>query len=70
VYLTVSAIWIAASDTVVYSLVSDEAARTTISIAKGMMFIVLTSILLYYLVSKGFRSLELSQRQLREDEGR
>lgn len=70
VYLAVSAVWIAVSDTVVFMLVSDGPTRTSISIVKGMGFIILTSILLFYLVSKGFRSLERSQRDLRENEGR
>ncbi|OPY32482.1 MAG: sensory histidine kinase AtoS [Methanomassiliicoccales archaeon PtaU1.Bin124] len=68
VYLTVSAVWIGSSDTIVYMLVEDPALRTSISIVKGMVFIILSALLIYYLVARGFRSLEASKRSLSENE--
>jgi PAS domain S-box-containing protein len=58
VYLGVSAVWIGSSDTILFILVRDESLRTTLSIAKGMVFILLTSLLLYYLMRQGFDKLE------------
>lgn len=57
VYFTVSAIWIFLSDIIVNVMIDSPSLRTDISIVKGIGFILLTSVLLYYLVKKGFDSL-------------
>ncbi len=66
VYFVVSAVWILLSDNGVYLMVADPSTRTNISIVKGIGFILLTSVLLYYLVKKGFDSLRSSQTSLRQ----
>ena len=70
VYFTVSAIWILLSDNVVYLMVEDPATRNQLSMVKGIAFILVTSLLLYYLVKKGFDSLKRSQASLRQSETR
>ena len=70
VYFTVSAIWILLSDNVVYLMVEDPATRNQLSMVKGIAFILVTSLLLYYLVKKGFDSLRRSQASLRQSETR
>ncbi len=70
VYFIVSAIWIFLSDNIVWTLIEDPSVRYNISVVKGLAFIILTTILLYYLVKKGFDSLNSSQNSLRKSERR
>jgi len=70
VYFIVSALWIFLSDNIVFLTVQDPTMRYDISVVKGLAFIILTSILLYYLVKKGFDSLKTSQASLRRSERR
>ena len=51
-YAVTSVIWIATSDQLVEFLFSDRAAATEISIGKGVLFVVLTSWLLYALLRR------------------
>jgi PAS domain S-box-containing protein len=70
VYFVVSAFWIFLSDNIVYIMVEDPSMRYNISVVKGLAFIIMTSILLYYLVKKGFDSLRSSQASFRKSERR
>ena len=70
VYFTVSAVWILLSDNIVYFMVADPSMRNNLSMIKGIAFILLTSILLFYLVKRGFDSLRDSQSSLRQSETR
>ena len=63
IYLVISLLWIFFSDSFVYNLVSDESLRKEISIVKGWLFVIVTSILLFYLI---FRNL-LSYHKLKQD---
>lgn len=51
-YAAVSAVWIVASDKVVELWFFDRAAATEISIIKGLLFVTLTSTLLYFLLRR------------------
>ncbi len=52
-YVAGAAVWIVASDAVLGALVRDVGLATTLSIAKGLLFVVATGFLLYVLVSRG-----------------
>ncbi|HEY3420149.1 MAG TPA: PAS domain-containing protein [Methanomassiliicoccales archaeon] len=51
-------------------MIEDPSMRYNISLVKGLAFIILTSLLLYYLVKKGFDSLRSSQASFRKIERR
>jgi len=70
VFIVVSALWIVLSDYLVYSMVDDTATASSISVAKGLGFIAVTSLLIYVLVNRGFRSLKSAQDSLRRSENR
>lgn len=50
VYFIVGSLWILLSDKLVEFLVEDKATATTISIAKGWFYVVVSGILIYFLV--------------------
>ena len=62
VYAVFSCLWIYLSDTALGFIISDPVVITRISVYKGFLFVVVTSILLYHLVSRYF----LESSQLKE----
>jgi len=63
VYFVISVIWILGSDTLLNTLTSDDDLILRLSIVKGAGFVIVTSILLYYLVSRELReAYELKQK--------
>jgi PAS domain S-box-containing protein len=62
VYAIFSCLWIYLSDTVLGSVISDPALITRISVYKGFLFVIITSVLLYQLSSRYL----LESRQLKE----
>ena len=51
-YLLIGALWILFSDMIAGRLITDPSALTTISIYKGWGFIIVTSLLLYWLIKR------------------
>lgn len=62
IYAIFSCLWIYFSDTVLGFFITDPASLIQISVFKGFFFVIITSILLYQLVSRYF----LESRQLKE----
>jgi hypothetical protein len=61
IYAVLGALWIFFSDRVAAILSSTPEALTQISIIKGWLYVLLTTLLLYNLVSRGMKELVLSQ---------
>jgi PAS domain S-box-containing protein len=69
IYALFGILWICLSDTVVGWLIHDPAALTRLSVYKGILFIVLTSALLYFLISRYLsRVAEYDLRLLKSEE--
>jgi two-component system, cell cycle sensor histidine kinase and response regulator CckA len=68
VYALFGCLWIYFSDTVLAWLVSDHAIMTQIAIFKGLLFIALTSTLLFFLITRLRDKIEQSTKALRESE--
>jgi PAS domain S-box-containing protein len=66
IYALVGCLWIYTSDTVLGWLVKDPHIMVHIAIYKGSLFIVLTSLLLYFLVSRYNRNLAASEQALKD----
>ena len=66
IYALFGGLWIYASDTVLGWIVHNPQAMVQIAIYKGSFFIILTSLLLYFLISRYNRDLTVSEQALRE----
>ena len=68
VYALFGCLWIYFSDTVLAWLVSDQEIMTQIAIFKGLLFMALTSTLLFFLITRLRDKIEKSTKALRESE--
>ena len=68
IYAAFGSAWIYFSDTVLNWLVSDQYILKEISIFKGLLFIITTSVLLYFLISRLSNQIKQSTDALRENE--
>ena len=70
VYIFFGTLWIYLSDTILGWIVHDQDIVTRIAIFKGTLFISLTAILLYYLITRHVLKLKAAEDQLKESEER
>lgn len=68
VYALFGATWIFFSDTVLNQLVHDADSIITISILKGLLFIIATSVLLFFLIARFKKKIDLSTNALKKSE--
>jgi PAS domain S-box-containing protein len=66
IYAVFSCLWIYLSDTVLGLLASDAATMTRLSVVKGVLFIVLTALLLYRLISRHVQITREAEARIRE----
>ncbi len=64
-YAVSAAAWIVASDSILGAIVHDPALVTALSILKGWLFVLVTGLLLYVLVSRGVRPIADSAEEYR-----
>lgn len=69
-YTLVSAVWILASDSILFALVSDPNVVRSISIYKGWVFIAITAVLLAGILYRELKNLEAAQNLGQESEQR
>ena len=69
-YIFFGTLWIYLSDTILGRIVHDLDLMTSIVIFKGVLFIVLTAILLYYLIARHDLKFKVTEEQLKESEER
>ena len=67
-YLLFGGLWIAVSDRVLASLVSDEHGLTMLQTFKGWFFVAASALLLYFVARREFRNREQAERALRDSE--
>ena len=67
IYAIVGFLWIYGSDTVLGWLVHDSQVMVKIAIYKGSMYIILTSLLLYFLINRYNKRLATSEQTLKEN---
>jgi two-component system, cell cycle sensor histidine kinase and response regulator CckA len=67
VYVLLSGLWIAFSDVLLLRIVSDPQLITEFSIAKGFLFIAVTAVFLYTLISRYAAQRDRSEMNLREN---
>lgn len=67
-YLLFGGLWIAVSDRVLASLVSDEHRLTMLQTFKGWFFVAASALLLYFVARREFRNREQAERALRDSE--
>lgn len=72
IYAAVAALWIFTSDIALDALVRDPAQWTHIAIIKGLLFVAVTALLLYFLTSRLLKATyaALREEQAAQDEGR
>ena len=70
IYVFFGSLWIYLSDTILGWLVRDPILMTRISLFKGMLFIVFTATLLFFLIARYIRQSRKAERLLRESESR
>jgi PAS domain S-box-containing protein len=70
IYVFVSVIWIIISDGIVFLFVSDPVKAASLSMVKGLTYIILSSLLIFFLVWKGFNIQKASQDSLQRSENR
>jgi len=68
IYFIVSIIWIVASDQILVMTIANNQLFTTIAIFKGSLFVIGTSILIYFLVYRNLVSIKRSEEDLTESE--
>jgi diguanylate cyclase (GGDEF)-like protein/PAS domain S-box-containing protein/putative nucleotidyltransferase with HDIG domain len=64
VYFLFGFVWVYFSDRIVNRLVYDPSARMVIHTYKGIMYVMFTALVLYYLISNLLRKVELAERRL------
>ena len=67
-YLTMGILWIFLSDIFFHTIIENKQILTFISITKGFLYVLLTSILLYYLVRKHMNMLHLAKLKAEEND--
>jgi len=67
-YLLFGALWIAVSDRILESLVSDEHRLTILQTYKGWFFVAASALLLYFVARREFRNREQAEAALRDSE--
>jgi PAS domain S-box-containing protein len=65
IYLLIGALWILFSDKIVGGIAPDPSTLTTISIYKGWGYIIVTSLLLYWLIQKHTAEISEDEKKLR-----
>ncbi len=68
IYLVVASLWILFSDSILYTLGGNDLLIPSLSILKGMFFVLVTSAMLYGLLYREFRQRSLSQAALEQSE--
>ncbi len=66
-YLLFGLVWILISDSVVVFLIADEILRTEINMAKGFIFVLLSSIFIYMLIAPSLRKLSDNEEVITEN---
>lgn len=66
IYFIIGALWILFSDQIVFISHSSASMKALLSLTKGMVYVIVTSILLFHLISKATLSLKESNRELHE----
>ncbi len=62
VYALSSSLWILLSDKLVFSFISETADLVTVSIIKGLLFVLATSAIIYVLIARGLRAVRESEQ--------
>lgn len=70
IYAFFSSMWIYLSDKAVGALINDQQTMVRISVLKGILFIILTSYLLYHLIARYLQAVRKTESDLRESEER
>lgn len=70
IYAFFGGLWIYLSDELIGLFIHDPSIITSLSILKGTIFIILTSLLLYFLLKKYLKTYHISQKALLESEAR
>jgi PAS domain S-box-containing protein len=68
IYFLTGFVWIYLSDTFFGSIITDKQLLTELSIYKGVVYVLITSVLLFYLVRRHMKQLRLSQSKADESE--
>ena len=66
VYVLFAAIWIWCSDRALDALVPDVGLRMELQTLKGWVFVLVTGAMLYWMIRKDVRRLQLGNRRLRQ----
>ncbi len=66
IYFIIGALWILFSDQIVFISHSSASMKALLSLTKGMVYVVVTSILLFHLISRATLSLKETNRELHE----
>ncbi len=66
IYFIIGAVWILFSDQIVFISHSTPSMKALLSLTKGFVYVIVTSILLFHLISKATLSLKESNRELHE----
>jgi PAS domain S-box-containing protein len=66
IYFVIGALWILFSDQIVFISHSAASMKALLSMIKGMVYVIVTSILLYHLISRATLSLKETNRELQE----
>lgn len=67
-YFIIGLLWIFLSDTFFNILIDDKQLLTELQTVKGFLYIIITSLLLFYLVNKHMKSLNLAKEKAEESE--
>mgnify|MGYP005834254233 CR=1 FL=1 len=70
VFIVVSALWIILSDLFLYQYIENTSLRVAVSVIKGLGYISITSLIIYYIVKKGFDNLRSSRATIKRGENR
>lgn len=70
IYILLGGLWIYTSGTILDAFVCNATLRANIELLKGFLFVILTSLLLYLLISRHVQQLETSRKSLRETDER
>lgn len=68
IYSIISLLWIFFSDELVFKLFSNVATQRSLSIFKGSLFVIITSLLLYKLINNAIQEVVRAEEKLRESE--
>jgi PAS domain S-box-containing protein len=66
IYFIIGALWILFSDQIVFISHNSPSMKALLSLVKGMVYVIITSILLYHLISRATLSLKETNRELQE----